>query len=196
MSNGCLNDAPCPPFTIHGTSIRQPLGAGGWWSATSATTPCRKIARGDYWAARPSATRYTRRRACLPFLLGTQLCRLGWFLRAARGLVTATHTEGVDPAAGQSLDLGVFGGASALSTPPPTSPPTSPRSPASTPEPEPEPRELRAAAAEDDLEDFLIPTSELQLGRKLAAGAYGTVYRGSYLGPVAVKVRPPHRYHL
>jgi hypothetical protein len=29
--NGCLNDAPCPPFTSHGASIRQPCGdsAGG-----------------------------------------------------------------------------------------------------------------------------------------------------------------------
>jgi hypothetical protein len=25
--NGCLNDAPCTPFTSHGASIRQPLGA-------------------------------------------------------------------------------------------------------------------------------------------------------------------------
>jgi hypothetical protein len=26
--SGCLNDAPCPPFTSHGASIRQPFGPG------------------------------------------------------------------------------------------------------------------------------------------------------------------------
>jgi hypothetical protein len=26
--SGCLNDAPCTPFTSHGASIRQPFGAG------------------------------------------------------------------------------------------------------------------------------------------------------------------------
>eukprot|EP01047_Picozoa_sp_COSAG01_P067151 COSAG01_NODE_9420_length_2451_cov_1.966837_1_plen_80_part_00 len=25
--NGCLNDAPCPPFSIHGASIRRPCVA-------------------------------------------------------------------------------------------------------------------------------------------------------------------------
>jgi hypothetical protein len=24
----CLNDAPCPPFSSHGASIRRPFGAG------------------------------------------------------------------------------------------------------------------------------------------------------------------------
>jgi hypothetical protein len=27
LTNGCLNDAPCPPCTSHGASIRQPFGA-------------------------------------------------------------------------------------------------------------------------------------------------------------------------
>jgi hypothetical protein len=26
--NGCLNDAPCSPFTRHGASIKKPFGAG------------------------------------------------------------------------------------------------------------------------------------------------------------------------
>jgi hypothetical protein len=26
--SGCLNEAPCPPFTSHGASIRQPLVPG------------------------------------------------------------------------------------------------------------------------------------------------------------------------
>ena len=46
------------------------------------------------------------------------------------------------------------------------------------------------------MEEFWIPFPEIILGRPIDSGAFGTVYRGSYLGPVAVKAIPqPRRRH-
>eukprot|EP01047_Picozoa_sp_COSAG01_P015036 COSAG01_NODE_744_length_13876_cov_4.660449_23_plen_178_part_00 len=62
--NAYLDDAPCPPFTIHGASIRQPFGAGaaegrGAWrvrgrgaarAATCACGTCRRRGCCAWWA--------------------------------------------------------------------------------------------------------------------------------------------------
>ena len=45
------------------------------------------------------------------------------------------------------------------------------------------------------MEEFWIPFPEIILGRPIDSGAFGTVYRGSYLGPVAVKAIPQPRRH-
>jgi len=60
-------------------------------------------------------------------------------------------------------------------------PPPSPREP----EPEPEPPLPDAATAA--LAEFWIPFHEIKFGQPIDSGAFGTVYRGNYLGPVAVK---------
>lgn len=43
------------------------------------------------------------------------------------------------------------------------------------------------------MEEFFIQFEEITLGRPIDSGAFGTVYRGSYLGPVAVKAIPQRR---
>ena len=75
----------------------------------------------------------------------------------------------------------------------------------SEPEPEPEPpvaavslaselilakAKAKAAAeaeAKTSLREFWIPFHEIKFGQPIDSGAFGTVYRGNYLGPVAVK---------
>jgi hypothetical protein len=66
-----------------------------------------------------------------------------------------------------------------------------------TPEPEPEPEPepsaqakaaaVAAAEAQASLKEFWIPVNEIKFGAPIDSGAFGTVYRGNYLGPVAVK---------
>merc|ERR1711871_794936 len=44
-----------------------------------------------------------------------------------------------------------------------------------------------AAEVEAKLREFWIPFNEIKFGAPIDSGAFGTVYRGNYLGPVAVK---------
>lgn len=63
------------------------------------------------------------------------------------------------------------------------------------PEPEPEPQTATRPRSLSglQLEEFFIRFEEITLGRPIDSGAFGTVYRGSYLGPVAVKAIPQRR---
>ena len=92
----------------------------------------------------------------------------------------------------------------ATGTPPPDSPPGSPRQklpwPGAEPEPEPEPEPevpqvvtRERSRSQLQMEEFFIRFEEVTLGRPIDSGAFGTVYRGSYLGPVAVKAIPQRR---
>ena len=63
------------------------------------------------------------------------------------------------------------------------------------PEPEPEPQAATRPRSLSGLqmEEVFIRFEEITLGRPIDSGAFGTVYRGSYLGPVAVKAIPQRR---
>lgn len=65
----------------------------------------------------------------------------------------------------------------------------------SEPEPESQPVATRGRSQSGlQMEEFFIPFEEITLGRPIDSGAFGTVYRGSYLGPVAVKAIPQRRF--
>lgn len=47
--------------------------------------------------------------------------------------------------------------------------------------------ELQVRASRESIEDWEIPAEEILIGPRIGSGSFGTVYRGHWHGPVAVK---------
>lgn len=46
---------------------------------------------------------------------------------------------------------------------------------------------LQVRASRESIEDWEIPADEILIGPRIGSGSFGTVYRGHWHGPVAVK---------